>query len=565
MLFTSSLGLATVALSLLRLSVAQSNTFVNPVIPGWHSDPSCIQIDGTYLCVTSTFIAFPGLPVYASKDLINWKLASHVWNRQDQLPDMSWDTPGQQDGMYAATIRYRDGIYYVICEYLGTSQGLHGVLFKSTDPFSDEGWSDPVTFQPGNIDPDLFWDDDGSVWVATAGISLRTIDLETGQLGEDNMVWGGTGGVAPEGPHIYKKDGWYYLMIAEGGTNYYHSITIARSQNILGPYESYEQNPILTNRGTGEYFEFIGHGDLFQDPSGNWWGACLGVRLGEQNSMPMGRETFLFNATWNEGQWPMLQPVRGRMPGDSLPTQDLNVDGKGPFVTDDDNYTFQPGSAIPPHFLYWRTPRDGGFSVTLNGLEIVPTRNNLTGIPGSAEQIELSGQRGLAFIGRRQTHTLFNFYIDVSFDPQADNQEAGVTIFRTQLDHIDLGILRRNSEMLLRFKAEGSTSLPQLQEIPVPDGWEDGNIRLQIAAKNATHFEFSAIAGDFSSEVYMGTAAAAIVSGGAGEFVGSLLGAYATCNGEGSGEACPDGGNTYVVNWVYEGISQQIDHDEFYP
>src|SRR4051812_21797889 len=175
-----------------------NSTYYNPVLPGWHSDPSCIQIQGTFFCVTSTFIAFPGLPIYASKDLINWKLVSHVWNRESQLPGLSQNTTGQQHGMFAATLRYHDGTFYAICEYLGMSYGTVGVLFKTQDIFSNKAWSDPVIFHPTKIDPDLFWDN-GKVYSATQTIILQELDIKTGALSQPPIgLWNGTGGVWPE-------------------------------------------------------------------------------------------------------------------------------------------------------------------------------------------------------------------------------------------------------------------------------------------------------------------------------------------------------------------------------
>jgi beta-xylosidase len=153
---------------------------------------------------------------------------------------------------------------------------VFGVVSKSTDPFDTDARSDPVHFETSwRLDPDLFWDDDGTLYVATSGILLRTLDLNTGEVGESVSIWNGTGGESPEGPHIYKKDGWYNLMIADDSMGLNRSVTIARSENITSPYESYNQNPILTNRGTDEYFQTVGHADLFQDPNGNWWGMCL--------------------------------------------------------------------------------------------------------------------------------------------------------------------------------------------------------------------------------------------------------------------------------------------------
>jgi hypothetical protein len=170
-----ALSLALLLCSEVFFSLVQLNPgnqiYYNPVLPGWHSDPSCIQVNGTFFCVTSTFISFPGLPIYASKDLVNWKLVSHVWNRESQLPGISQNTTGQQDGMYAATLRYHNGMFCATCEYLGTYQGTIGVLFKSQDLFSDEAWSHLVIFHPTKIEHDLFWDN-GIVYSAIQAVIL---------------------------------------------------------------------------------------------------------------------------------------------------------------------------------------------------------------------------------------------------------------------------------------------------------------------------------------------------------------------------------------------------------
>lgn len=546
-----------------------NSTYLNPVLPGWHSDPSCINVDDTFFCVTSTFISFPGLPVYASNDLINWKLISHAWNRENQLPGLSWNTTGQQDGMYAPTIRYKDGIFYVICEYLGIPGGIRGTLFKTTDPFDDASWSDPVMFRPTHIDPDLFWDDDGKVYMATHGITMQELDIETGALTEEVNIWNGTGGVWPEGPHIYKRDGWYYLLIAEGGTGPDHAVTVARSKDIYGPYEPSPFNPHLTNRGTDEWIQTVGHADLFQDGNGKWWGMALGTRSGPAYQIyPMGREAFLFPVTWNKDEWPILQPIRGRMEGWALPPKDEDLPGGyGPFNSDDDEYDFPEGSEIPKNLVYWRVPRDGAVSIKSNGLELVPSRNNLTGIPQVPAQIDLSGQRGLSFIGRRQTHSLFDFSVDLTFNPEASGQEAGVTVFLTQVNHIDLGIaylpVGTDYQTRLRFRAIGTSDVPASRELQVPTEWPSGPVRLGIKTINATHYAFSAApTANLDLELQVGISSAMVVSGGNGSFVGSLVGVFNTCNGEGSGFECPSDGVANFSRWRYIGQGQKISNSE---
>lgn len=540
-------------------AMAENSTYYNPVLPGWHSDPSCTQVNGTFYCVTSTFISFPGLPIYASKDLINWKHISHVWNRESQLPGYSWATNGQQEGMYAATIRFHNGTFYVICEYLGVSGKNAGVLFKSTDVFSDASWSNAVTFSAPKIDPDLFWDDDGKVYVATQGIQVQEMDINTGKMGPTTSLWNGTGGVWPEGPHIYKRDGYYYLMIAEGGTAQDHSITIARSKNLKGPYTPHPKNPILTNRGTQEYFQTVGHGDLFQDTQGNWWGISLATRSGPAyKSYPMGRETVLFPVTWKTGDWPILQPVRGKMSGWQLPVTTRDIPGEGPFNSDPDVYDFPVGKPIPRNLVYWRVPRDGAFTVTEKGLQVVLGRNDLS---GSREETQ-NGGKAIPFIGRRQTHSLFTFSVDLSFSPKAANQEAGVTAFLTQSSNIQLGVVLINSQLSFRFNASG-----QIKTSAVPSGWAGGPIRLEIQMATPTQYTFAAmLASDTKSRVVLGSASAELLSGGSGSFVGTLIGTYATCNGAGTGLDCPSGTpNAYFNRWRYTGAAQYISATETVP
>ncbi|KAI0132566.1 glycoside hydrolase family 43 protein [Xylariales sp. AK1849] len=556
-------------------AISDNSTYYNPILPGWHSDPSCTQVNGTFFCIASTFISFPGLPVYASKDLTNWKLVSHVWNRETQLRGVSWNTTGQQDGMYAATIRYHDGQFYVIGEYVAQNPGSEfGVLFQSTDPFNEETWSDALILDAQAIDLDLFWDDDGKVYVASQGIILQDIDLETGELSQPPIsIWNGTGGVWPEGPHLYKKDGWYYLMIAEGGTGTNHSATIARSRSVTGPYDAYADNPILTNRDTNEYFQTVGHADLFQDTGGNWWGMSLATRSGPEFEIyPMGRETVLFPVTWDEGQWPILQPVSGQMTGWPLPPTDRDVPGDGPFNADPDAYGFEEGTRIPRNLVYWRVPQPGTFSTTSQGLQIAPSRSNLTGDPQSPE---LSGQHGLAFIGRRQTHTLFTFTVDLSVDSLTPGQEAGVTLFLTQFNHIDLGIVSESantsrtgyanttSQFSLRFHAEAADA-PADQTIPLPAGWENGPIRLQIQTVNATYYSLTAmLAANPNTRISVATASAKLVTGGTGPYTGTLVGVYATCNGAGSGDGCAGDGLVHANHWRYTGAAQQISSAEY--
>ncbi|KAF1984403.1 glycoside hydrolase family 43 protein [Aulographum hederae CBS 113979] len=543
-------------LPLVSTTRALNSTYTNPVLPGWHSDPSCTfvpELDNTFFCVTSTFLAFPGIPVYASKDLLNWRLASSIITRSEQIPLLNTDYSRQSDGVFAATIRYHDGILYVITALVngGDFTAVKIPFFTTTDPFKSEAWSDVKYIEnpSGDIDPDTFWDDDGKVYMATAGVHVVSIDLETGAATEAVRVWNGTGGPFPEGPHVYKRDGYYYLLIGEGGTELNHSVTIARSRDIYGPYESYAANPILTNRGTDQYMQTVGHCDLFQDANGNWWGMALATRSGPDWTIyPMGRESVLFPATWNKGEWPILQPVRGKMEGWQLPPPTRDVRGVGPFVDESNSYEFEPGSTIPEQLVYWRTPVPSSYIVSPPGhpgtLQLSPLKSNLTG-PASFRPSD-----DITFISARQTSTRFNFSIDISFSPTKAGEEAGISIFLTQFQHIDLSI---------GVFGDAPTPHPPVTA-NIPKSWMNGTITLQVSTANNVTYEFSAASSrDVGSAKILGTASARIVSGGTGPFTGTLVGAYATTNG-GNGTT-----KAYISRWKYTPVAQQIDFDEYVP
>jgi beta-xylosidase len=224
-------------------------------------------------------------------------------------------------GLYAPTIRHHEGIFYVVCTNILHEDGspedtLQNFIVSTKDIWSNE-WSNPVYFDFHGIDPSIFFDDDGKCYIqgsASPGpmttINLFGIDLETGKkLSDEKKIWDGTGGIYPEGPHMYKRDNWYYIMISEGGTHEDHMITVARSKDIWGPYEPFDKNPILTARNTDEYIRYTGHADMFQDQHGQWWGVCLGVRKSNGRYV-LGRESFLTAGEWASGEWPKMSQVK---------------------------------------------------------------------------------------------------------------------------------------------------------------------------------------------------------------------------------------------------------------
>jgi beta-xylosidase len=374
---------------------------------------------------------------------------------------------------------------------------------------------------------------------------------------------------------MYKKDGYYYLMIAEGGTELGHMETIARATNITGPYENFEGNPILTARGTSNYFQTVGHADLFQDNNGHWWGVSLATRSGPEWAVyPMGREAVLFPVTWDEGQWPICSEVQGLMNGWPLPAFNRAVPGSGSFNNDPDIVDFAPHSSLPHHFMFFRQPpTPKTFTISPPGhhntLQIIPSAANLTG--SIKDYPYLTGKYGIAFIGRRQTDTLFTFRVDLSFNPRAHEQEAGIIIFLSQQNHIDIGISKHNGCLGLqfRFRVEAQGTPDVISETitsAVPDAWT-GPIRLQIQTMNETYYSFAAMPSNNPNDVkILGYAPATILSGGSGAFIGTLVGAYATCNGVGGiKNTCGPGGDAYFSRWRYTGIAQEIAAGVFEP
>lgn len=289
-------------------------SYSNPVITGFHPDPSICRAGEEFYLVNSTFEYLPAVPVRVSRDLINWKETGHCLTRESQI---DLEGSASSSGIYAPTIRYHQGRFYMVTTNMAHYDGKSAETFFVFTDDLEAGWSDPIPVKQKGIDPSLFFDDDGKVYMQSAvsflfgmeaGIIQSEINIETGEIiGETRRLWNGTGERYPEGPHIYKKNGYYYLMIAEGGTSNNHMVTIARSRDIWGPYENCPENPILTNKTFDRArIEGIGHADLVDDPFGNWWLVCLGFRTYGNHFYHLGRETCLAAVVWGEDGWPKV-------------------------------------------------------------------------------------------------------------------------------------------------------------------------------------------------------------------------------------------------------------------
>ncbi|MEU8023517.1 glycoside hydrolase family 43 protein [Micromonospora haikouensis] len=311
--------------------------FTNPVLAGLHPDPSVCRVGDDYYLACSSFEYFPGVPIFHSRDLVHWEQIGNVLDRPGQLVLPA--TMPSSAGIYAPTLRHHDGRFWLIVT--NCADGGGNLICTATDPAGD--WSDPVRL-PGiaGIDPDLAWDDDGTCWCTYAGIEQVRIDPYTGRtLGPPRRLWSGASGAqAPEAPHLYRVGDHWYLLIAEGGTERGHAVSIARAPAPDGPYEPCPANPILTHRGTNRPIQNTGHADLVEAADGTWWMVLLGVRPG--GGTPgwhvLGRETFLAPVTWVD-DWPVVgavEPVMQAPPWPAHPVpasavrDDFDADGLHP-------------------------------------------------------------------------------------------------------------------------------------------------------------------------------------------------------------------------------------------
>jgi beta-xylosidase len=435
------------------------------------------------------------MPIHASKDLVNWKLIGHVQNRESQSPTAG-NLTRSSGGWYAPTLRYHEGTFYVVNVDVDAPAPSSG-LFTTTDIYDNDAWSDLLPIDFGGYDPDIFFDNDGTIYSQmavtilgdpfTTDIEQFTIDLPSGDTTERHFLTNGTNTQPPEGPHMYYKDGWYWLVLAEGGTALDHQVTVSRSRSPTGPWRLDPANPVLTAE-PNSLFQTVGHADLFQDADGNWWGVALSTRSGpEYVHWPMNRETVLYAVSWPKGKWPVLDPVRGEQTG-PLPPENKDISGDGAFVKEPDHYTFPRGSTLPKHFTFWRFPHEEKYTISppghANSLRLSPSNANLSQFPAFDP---LSGQ---TFVGRRQVDTLFRYTVDMEFNPTSKGEEAGVTMFLASERHADLGIVYSGGAAHLRFRANGPDA-PATIEQAIPHSWCENGVTFQIKAFNFTHYSFS--------------------------------------------------------------------------
>ena len=343
--------------------------YLNPIVPGFHPDPSVCRVDSDYYLVNSSFQFFPGVPIFHSRDLVNWQQIGNVLDRRSQIKLKGANSWG---GIYAPVLRQHDGTFYMV-----TTNCSDRGNFLVTAPSPLGPWSDPVWISQGGIDPDLYWEDGHCYFTSNPndGIHICEIDPVTGQqLSESRLLWRGMGGRYPEAGHLFKKDGWYYLMIAEGGTEMGHSITIARSRNLYGPYVGNPDNPILCHQrqaAQSNPIQGTGHGDLFQAHDGSWWMVFLAFRPQINGMHILGRETFLAPVKWVNG-WPVVNdgnPVTLEMPDAPFADNSLKARSSMSNVRSSFRDDFRDRS-LAPRWVYLQNPDSSRYELTGNALRL---------------------------------------------------------------------------------------------------------------------------------------------------------------------------------------------------
>ena len=396
--------------------------FSNPILPGFNPDPSICRVNDDYYLVTSSFTWYPGLPIYHSKDLVNWEIIGHAIDRPDMI-DM--DGLNDNDGIWAPTIRYHDGLFYII-----TTASKSGGNFYITATNPEGPWSDPIWIKdaPG-IDPSLFWDDDGKCyytgntwdfkksWPSQCAVWMQELDLTQGKLiGERKILSYGHANNATyaEGPHIYKIDGKYLLLMAEGGANYYHAVTAHHSNSIGGPYVADKVNPVLTHRHLGRDYPIqnLGHADLVQTPNGEWFSVVLGVRqIG--GHIPLARETFLCRVEFEDGT-PIYNPGYGIVLAEQerppLPWSPVE-----PKPAADDFHSPRLSSL----WYFVRVPKKKFHDLENGHLRL------------SLQPEVIDSLANAAMIIRKTKHHNFTAMAKIDFQTKKDNEQAGIVFYRT--------------------------------------------------------------------------------------------------------------------------------------
>lgn len=509
--------------------------FYNPILQGCYPDPSITRKGDDYYLVTSTFAMFPGVPIFHSKDLVNWTQIGHVLDRKSQLKVQ--DT-GISAGIYAPSIKYNannETFYMITTQFAGD---INNMVVKTKDPF--QGWSEVYKLKFNGIDPSLFFDDNGKAYVVHNDapdrgkelynghrvIKIWEYDVENDQViaGTDKIIVDGGVDISRkpiwiEAPHIYKKNGIYYLMCAEGGTGDWHSEVIFTSENPMGPYVPAPNNPILSQRylnsNRANKVDWAGHADLVEGTDGKHYGVFLAIRPNEKGLVNTGRETFILPVDWS-GKYPVFEnglvPMEPKL---KMPKGVENKTGTEGFFPNG-NFTFTDNFTAPKLDYRWigmRGPREDFITTSKNGLSIKPFAVSIKAVaPVSA-------------LFQRQQHQHFTATTTMKFTPKSENELAGLTCYQSERFNYVFGITKKDKDfyILLEKTEKGQSKIIASEKIDVKMP-----VQLQVVARGDEYkFNYSVDGVNFTNlgGIVSGDILSTNVAGG---FTGSLIGLYAT-------------------------------------
>lgn len=504
----------------------------NPILAGYYPDPSICRVGDDYYLTNSTFAHFPGLPIFHSKDMVNWTQIGNAIDRPDQLP---YDGTGISRALFAPAISHHDGVFYLVCTMIDAGGNF---LITAEDPAGP--WSDPIWLDFDGIDPSLFFDEStGRAWMVNNGVPPNNAPLYDGHravwiqewniaarelIGPRKIIVNGgvdlsTQPVWIEGPHIYRRGDWYYLNCAEGGTSVNHSQVIFRSKQPDGPYLPFTDHPTLTQRNLDpdrpHPVTCTGHADFEIGPDGNWWSVFLACTPYEDGHYNTGRQTFLLPVTWKD-DWPLILP-----PGKPVPFVHRGPNGIG----------FEAGAAVPltgnfswqddfdrdelgDPWLFLRAPQEQWWT-TGDGLMMTP-RSDL-----------LRGRHNPSFIGRRLQHNRFEVAIDMEL-PSTPGVEAGLVAYHNETHHYVLGVERADSGYRVFLeKQQGAAEDAQVTEASI-DAAPGDPVTLRLTGHDVDYiFEFSRDGGTTWTQVGGIQDARNLSVDTSYDFIGVLLGPMA--------------------------------------
>lgn len=524
------------------VKTANAQSFNNPVLAGYYPDPSICRVGDDYYLVNSSFAYYPGLPLFHSKDLLNWKQIGYAMNRPEQL---NLDSAGVSRGLFAPAISYHNGLFYIVCTEVSK---MGNFVITAKDPAGP--WSLPVRLpQMNGIDPSLFFDENDKAYIVYNSIPPNNIPLHDGHrtirmygfdkenlkvTGEEKiLVNGGTDmskkPVWIEGPHLYKKNGWYYLMCAEGGTASNHSEVVFRSKSPEGPFVSYEKNPVLTQRqldpARKNPVTSTGHADLVETKDGKWWGVFLGCRPYEGDYYNTGRETFMAPVTWKD-EWPVFD-LGGDEVKYSYPIN-ATIDKKREPLNG--NYLFHDefnSGQLNFRYQFLRTVHEQWYSLSAH-----PGSLSLQLRPETC-----AGKGNPSFVGFHQPHLKGYVSTSLNFNAASSNEKAGLLVFQNDKYYYYLCKSVKDGNPVIELYKRDSL----LISIPLPQK-KSGAVYLKATANNGSYaFYYGTgknkwnLVADKVDGKYLSTKSA-------GGFVGCFYSMYAT-----SGDTRSE--NTAQYNW----------------